>query len=143
MISPFTRILVAIGSTASIGFGVWHFSVPKGWNWNSYIDARATELIVAVDAINIFFSLSLVLFGLMNALLVFGNRSNRYSIAIVLGATCILWFARVLLQLFRPQGSMSPFLQYSMLLSFALVFLCYAVSLFLVLTKGASSRPAP
>jgi hypothetical protein len=131
----FIRILEAIGSLASIGFGVWHFFVPKKWNWYSYIDARATELIVAINAINTFFSLSLVLFGLMNILLIFGDRSNRYSIAVVLGATCILWLARVVLQLARPQGSMSPLLQYAMLSSFIFVFLCHAVSLLLVLAK--------
>jgi hypothetical protein len=136
MISLFTRILVAVGSLASIGFGIWHFFVPKAWNWNSYIDVRATELILAVNAINIFFSLSLVLFGVMNALLIFGEKSSNYSIMVVLSATCILWFARVLLQLVSPQGSMSPFLQYSMLTSFVLVFLCYAISLISVLRRG-------
>lgn len=134
------RILVAIGSSASIGFGIWHFSVPKDWKWYSYIDVRATELIIAINAINIFFSLSLVLFGLMNVLLIFGSKANRYSIAIVLGATCIVWFARVLLQLVRPQGSMSSLLQYSMLSSFVVVFLCFAIPLFSVLAKKDFGR---
>jgi hypothetical protein len=129
MINPFVKILVAIGSTASIGFGIWHFFVPRAWNWYSYIDPRATELIVAVRAINVFFSLSLVLFGLMNALLAFGGRANRYSILVVLGATCVLWLARVGLQLIHPQGSISATLQYTMLAAFVIVFLCYAVSM--------------
>ncbi|HWR11249.1 MAG TPA: hypothetical protein VN445_05480 [Rectinemataceae bacterium] len=140
MSNPLARIMIMIGSSASIGFGVWHFTVPKDWKWYSYIDARATELIVAVRAINIFFSLALVLFGLMNLLLIIGNKSNRYSIAIVLGATCVLWFTRVLMQVIRPQGSMSPVLQYSMLSSFIVVFLCFAVPLFLVLAKNDFSR---
>ena len=106
------RILIAIGSSASIGFGIWHFFVPKDWKWYSYIDARATELIIAVRAINIFFSL-----------------------ALVLGATCILWFTRVLMQIISPQGSMSPALQYSMLSSFVAIFLCYALPLILVLAR--------
>jgi len=133
--NPLARILIAIGSSASIGFGIWHFFVPKDWKWYSYIDARATELIIAVRAINIFFSLALVLFGLMNLLLMIGSKSNRYSIAIVLGATCILWFIRVLMQIFSPQGSMSPALQYSMLSSFVAVFLCYALPFILVLAR--------
>jgi hypothetical protein len=62
------RLLVMMGSTISIGFGIWHFSVPKAWNWYSYIDTRETELIVAVRAINVFFSLTLILFGIMNML---------------------------------------------------------------------------
>ena len=58
---PLVKILVLFGNIASIGFGVWHFFVPRLWNWYAYIDIRATELVVAVRAINIFFSLALVL----------------------------------------------------------------------------------
>lgn len=47
-------ILVMIGSSNSIGFGIWHFFVPKAWNWYSYIDGNATELIATVRAINAF-----------------------------------------------------------------------------------------
>ncbi len=43
------KILVMIGSSASIGFGIWHFFVPKAWNWYSYIDINATELVATVD----------------------------------------------------------------------------------------------
>jgi hypothetical protein len=130
-----TRILISIGSAASIGFGVWHFFVPRVWSWYSYIDGSATELVLAVRAINIFFSLSLVLFGLMNLLLAFGPHANRYSVAVVLGATCVLWAARVVLQLVYPQGSKSPLLQYGMLVSFVLVLGCYLASLVLVLVN--------
>lgn len=133
MVNLATKILVAIGSLASVGFGVWHFTVPKTWNWNSYIDAGAAELILAVSAINVFFSLSLVLFGLMNALLILGAGSNRYSMAIVLAATCLLWLARVALQLARPQGSMNPVLQHSMTAAFIVILLCYSIALVFVL----------
>ena len=54
------KILVMIGSCASIGFGIWHFFVPKAWNWYSYIDINATELVAAVRAINAFFVFSIV-----------------------------------------------------------------------------------
>ena len=64
------KILVIFGSSASIGFGIWHFFVPKAWNWYSYIDGNATELVAAVRAITAFFSLSLVLFGIVNILLI-------------------------------------------------------------------------
>jgi hypothetical protein len=72
------KILVTIGSSASIGFGILHFFVPKAWKWYSYIDINATELVVAVRTINVFFSLSLVLFGIVNLLLIYGDKSNRY-----------------------------------------------------------------
>jgi len=60
------KILVMIGSSASIGFGIWHFFVPTVWKWYSYIDSNATELVAAIRAINAFFSLSLVLLGIVN-----------------------------------------------------------------------------
>jgi hypothetical protein len=133
------RVLVSIASVASIGFGLWHFSVPDAWNWYSYIDAGATELVIAVRAINVFFSLSLVLFGLVNLLLVFGNRSNRYSIAVMLAATGVLWSTRLAFQLISPQGSISPILQYGLLSAFAVVTLCYLASLWLVLRQRTAA----
>ena len=122
-----------IGSSASIGFGIWHFFVPEAWKWYSYIDANATELVAAVRAINAFFSLSLVLFGIVNILLIYGDRSNRYSIIVMLAATCILWLTRVAFQVFYPQGSLYPGLQYGMLSAFVIITLCYLISSFGIL----------
>jgi len=123
------KILILIGSSTSIGFGIWHFFVPTAWKWYSYIDSNATELIAAIRAINAFFSLSLVLFGVVNILLVYGDKSNRYSITVVLAATSILWLTRVAFQVFYPQGSLYPGLQYGMLSAFVIVTLCYLISL--------------
>jgi hypothetical protein len=127
------KILVIFGSSASIGFGIWHFFVPKAWNWYTYIDSNATELVPAIRAINAFFSLSLILFGMMSILLICGDRSNRYSIIVVLTATSILWLTRVLLQVIYPQGSFNPGLQYGMLSAFVIVTLCYLISLLRIL----------
>jgi hypothetical protein len=127
------KILVMIGSSASIGFGMWHFFVPKAWNWFSYIDIHATELVAAVRAINVFFSLSLVLFGIVNILLIYGDKSNRYSIIVMLAATSILWLTRVAFQVIYPQGSLYPGLQYGMLAAFMIVSLCYVISLTMML----------
>lgn len=135
MTNSLVRVLVTIGSSASIGFGIWHFFVPKAWNWYSYMDARATELIVAVRAINVFFSLSLVLFGMLNLLFVYGGRANRYSIVVMLAATCILWLTRLAFQLIYPQGSINPLLQYGMLSVFIVINLCYLISLYLVAAR--------
>ncbi len=131
------KVLVAIGSSASIGFGIWHFFVPKAWKWYSYIDINATELVVAVRAINVFFSLSLVLFGIINLLFIYGDKSNRYSIIVMLAATCIMWVTRSVFQLIYPQGSMSPVLQYGMLSAFIIVSLCYIVSLLIMVSQKA------
>lgn len=130
-----TKILVGFGSLASIAFGVWHFFVPKAWKWYSYMDPAATELAVAVRAINVFFSLSLVLFGLLNIILVFSKFSNQFSISVLLGATCVLWLTRLIFQIVYPQGSFNPVVQYGMLIAFVLVNLCYLVSMGLVITQ--------
>jgi hypothetical protein len=127
------KILVLIGSCVSVGFGIWHFFVPGAWNWYSYIDINATELVAAVRAINAFFSLSLVLFGIVNILLIYGDKSNRYSIIVLLAATSILWLARVAFQVIYPQGSLVPGLQYGMLSAFMIVSLCYVISLMIIL----------
>ena len=131
------KILVMIGSSASIGFGIWHFFVPKAWKWYSYIDTNATELVAAVRAINAFFSLSLVLFGTVNILLIYGDKSNRYSIIVMLAATSILWLTRVAFQVIYPQGSLYPGLQYGMLSAFLIVSLFHITSLMMILFQKA------
>jgi hypothetical protein len=128
------KILVLLGSTASIGFGIWHFWVPKVWKWYSFIDPAATELIIAVRAINVFFSLSLILFGALNILFIFGN-SDRYSILVLLSASCVLWLTRLTLQIIYPQGSINPVLQYGMLCAFVTITLSYAVSLWMIVSQ--------
>jgi hypothetical protein len=127
------KILVMIGSSVSIGFGIWHFFVPTTWKWYSYIDTNATELVAAVRAINAFFSMSLVLFGIVNILLIYGDKSNRYSIIVMLAATCILWVTRVAFQVIYPQGSMYSGLQFGMLSAFVSVTLFYLISLISIL----------
>jgi hypothetical protein len=129
------KIFVMIGSCASIGFGVWHFFVPRLWSWYDYIDSHATELVIAVRSINIFFSLSLVLFGIVNILLVNGGKSNLYSIIVMLATTSQLWLTRVLLQIINLQGSLYPGFQYGMLAVFTLISLCYVISLIMTLAK--------
>jgi hypothetical protein len=129
MTSTAMRILVTIGSVASIAFGTYHFFVPRALDWYSYMAPEATELVIAVRAINVFFSLCLVLFGLMNATLAFGKDVGRYSMLVVLAATVILWTTRVVLQILFPQGSASTTLQYGMLAAFVAVLSCHLVPL--------------
>ena len=128
------KILVLSGSFASIGFGIWHFFVPEIWKWYSYIDVNATELVASVRAINVFFSLALVLFGVVNILFIYGDKSNRYSIIVMLAATSILWITRVAFQIIYPQGSINPILQYGMLSAFIIVSLCYIISLYVMVS---------
>lgn len=137
------KILVIFGSNASFGFGLWHFFVPRAWNWYSYIDSNAMELVAAVGAINAFFSLSLVLFGLVNILLIYGDKSNRHLIIVMLAATCTLWLTRVAFQVIYPQGSLYPGLQYKMLSAFVIVTLCYLISLLSMLVPKIPTWPVP
>ena len=129
------KVLVLSGSFASIGFGIWHFFVSELWNWYSYIDVNATELVAAVRAINVFFSLALVLFGVVNTLFIYGDKSNRYSIIVMLAATSILWITRVIFQIIYPQGSINPILQYGMLSAFIIVWLCYIIPLVILVLQ--------
>lgn len=134
---------MTFGSIISIGFGMWHFFVPSIWNWYSYFDKTATELIIAVRAINIFFSLLLVLLGIANMLFVFRKPpQDRFSMMVMLSISTILWTTRLILQLVYPQGSQNPIIQYSMLLTFILVWGCFALSLYFVLKENKSSKAA-
>jgi len=130
--SLLVKILVIIGSLSSIGFGIWHFFVPKAWNWYSFIDPKAAELVVAVRAINVFFSLALVLFGVINFLFIYADHANRYSIIVLLTETTILWLTRFFFQLIYPQGSLYPGLQYGMLFAFAMITLCHLIPLLII-----------
>jgi hypothetical protein len=130
------KILTAFGSVVSIGFGIWHFFIPGIWNWYSYIDKSAAELIIAIRAINIFFSLSLILLGIANLLFLFKTPQNKFSLVVLLSISTILWATRSVLQIIYPQGSQNLLFQYSMLFIFLLVLACFSISLFLVLSKN-------
>jgi hypothetical protein len=131
------RVLTTIASIVTIGFGVWHVFVPKIWRWHTYIDSKATELVRAIQAINIFFSLSLVLIGLMNIIVIWSSESNRFSILIVLSVSIVLWVTRSVLQIANPQGSFNPFLRYGMLLAFLIVTILYVGSFVLTLAQNS------
>ncbi|MFI0431259.1 hypothetical protein [Mariniflexile sp. HMF6888] len=129
------KILTICGSVISIGFGIWHFFVPIIWNWYAYIDSDVTELVIAVRAINIFFSLLLVLLGIANLLLIFRKFQDYYSLLVVLGISTILWATRLILQIVHPQGSQNSIIQYAMLGTFILVFISFAISLIIALNQ--------
>ena len=126
------KILVSFGSLCTAAFGVWHFFVPDQWDWYAYISPQGTrKLVLAVRAINVFFSLSLVLIGIANpAHHVFFARAfpacgHVCTIQLIVGGT--VRFSRSL----APQGSANPSLQYGMLVSFLAIFSCFLVSLLL------------
>lgn len=133
-------VVLTIGSAITICFGAWHLFVPSIWNWYSYFPGEATELVVAVRAINVFFSTSLVAFGVV--MLVFIHRKPMvtfYARSMSISLT-VLWGLRVALQLIWPQGSMVPALQYGMLGVFVMVFAMFAYSSCFL--RDASRNPA-
>jgi len=127
------QVLISISSVISILFGIWHFFVPRIWNWYSYIDAAATELIVAVRAINVFFSAALVIFGMMNIAIVWLERDSKISLVVVISSSCTMWLLRILMQVIYPQGSMNMLLQFGMLGAFILTFALYVVGLMIII----------
>ena len=129
---------ITIGSLISVGFGLWHFFIPSIWNWYSYIDPLATELIIAVRAINIFFSLLLVLLGIANIIVVFRATYDQFTYLVLISISVILWATRVILQIIYPQGSQNQILQYCMLSIFIFVLLCYLMGLFFII-KGSEN----
>lgn len=129
------KTLTAAGSIVSTAFGLWHFFVPEIWDWYSYIEPGARELVIAVRAINFFFSLLLVLLGTANIVLVYRRYPDQLSAVVFLTVSAILWLTRVILQLVYPQGSEMKLLQYSMLIVFLSVFFCFASSLLFILKR--------
>ncbi len=133
------KILTTLGSVCSTAFGIWHFFVPGQWNWYSYINAQATELVLAIRAINVFFSLCLVLFGIANMLFVY-FQPTRFALIVMLSLSSILWAVRCFFQFVYPQGTIHPILQYGMLAAFILIFALFAVSLLLVVSNTALEK---
>jgi len=128
-----SKILCTAGSIITVGFGIWHFFVPKAYKWYSYMDKSATELVVAVRAVNVFFSLSLVLIGLTNIVFAYLIKDSRQGYIVMMAVSSVLWLVRAIMQIAYPQGSINPALQYGMLASFIITFLLFAVSFVLAL----------
>jgi len=129
---------IIVGSLISVVFGIWHFFIPGIWNWYSFIDPLATELVIAIRAINILFSLLLVLLGLANIVVVFRVRYDRFTYLALISISVILWAARVILQIIYPQGSQNLLLQYFMLSIFIFVLICYSMGIFLIIKRKES-----
>jgi hypothetical protein len=121
-------VLLTIGSTITICFGGWHLFVPVIWNWYSYFPGDASELVVAVRAINIFFSISLIIFGAIMLVFIYRKPIAAFYARSISISLSLLWGIRVVSQLIWPQGSMTPTLQYGMLSVFVLVFILFVSS---------------
>lgn len=126
------KVLLTIGSAITIGFGAWHLFVPVLWNWYSYFSREASELVVAVRAINTFFSTCLVIFGVVMLVFIYRRPVVAFYVRSISISLTLLWGIRVASQVIWPQGSMNPALQFGMLGIFVLVFMLFVFSSFLV-----------
>ena len=124
-VTALSRVLGTVAGVVSVGFGLWHLFVPMIWDWYPHISPDAPELVIAVRAINFFFSLSLILFGGLTVLYTWAPRPGPFFTRALWAAMSVLWGARVAMQVIAPQGSASALLQYSMLTIFVLVFALY------------------
>lgn len=131
-------ILVSFASLATIFFGIWHFFLPAQWNWYSYIVPGATELVIAVQAMNVLFSLCLILIGTADLLLILVG-SDRLARIVMLSLSSILWTVRVMMQIIAPQGSALPLLQYGMLTGFLLIWICFAIGLWIEIKHNTAA----
>lgn len=132
------KISTYLGSAISICFGIWHFFIPTIFEWYSYIDTNAQELVLAVKATNLFFSLFMVLLGTMNILLIGNKQTSKHTIMTLLTINIILWFIRVVVQIIAPQGTINFYMQYGMLSAFIIVLFFY-ISAFIVYLKHSFS----
>jgi len=74
-----------------------------------------------------------VMLGVANVLSVLNISKGKFQTIIIISISVLLWLVRVILQVIYPQGSRNQVIQYGMLLVFIIVFLCFAITLFLLL----------
>lgn len=132
------RLLIVLPCLITIGFGAWHFTVPSTWDW--YTAINAPELVLAVRAINVLFSLLMVLLGGVTLVLAVRTPTEGFALRLMVSASVLLWGTRVVLQLLFPQGTEIGVANL-MLAIFAATWLCFASALF-ILVRGLR-RPMP
>jgi hypothetical protein len=134
------RVLIIVPSLLTIGFGVWHFAVPTVWNWWAAIRPQATELVLAVRAVNVLFSLLLTLHGLITIVLALRRPTERFALGLLLAASVVLWAFRVGLQVVYPQGTQIPGVAPTMLITFSTILAAYAAGLTWLLIQRHARR---
>jgi hypothetical protein len=123
------KILVFSGLIITLLFGIWHLFVPKLYKWFSYIPDVPLELKNAITATNFFLSLALILISVL-AFLIFQNSTpSRMILQIICFPLGILWAARLIYQVFIPQGLMIQNLRYYLIIIFLIPFCCFIIPL--------------
>jgi len=122
-------LLIIVPSLLTICFGVWHFAVPTVWNWWAAIRPEATELLLAVRAINVLFSLLLCLHGAVTIVITLRRPVERFALGLLLAASVVLWSCRVGLQVVYPQGTQIPGVAPAILITFVAIFGAFVATL--------------
>ena len=117
-----------VGGAVALGFGLWHFTVPGAYGWQSYVPEAPQTLVDAVAATNFFMSFSLSLIGASNIVMPLLAESATPVGRYWLWANVGLWTTRAAYQLVKPQGSHNPALQWGMTGAFILTDLLFIVA---------------
>lgn len=126
------KILLVVGGIITLCFGVWHFFVPTKYNWFSYTPSLPSELKRAIEASNFFLSTMLVILGIETIYFVI---SDAYEIKIMMILMSLLWIARTVYQIIKPQGSLVSGLSVILTVIFFLTALCFIIPLILTTIK--------
>ncbi|MDP1817238.1 MAG: hypothetical protein Q8K92_22470 [Leadbetterella sp.] len=126
------KILIVVGGSITLCFGVWHFFVPKIYNWFSYTPSMPSELKRGIEASNFFLSTMLVLFGIVTMYFAISEVSE---IKIMLITMSVLWLTRTIYQIVEPQGGFIPGLSEILTVVFFFTSLCFIIPLILIGVK--------
>ena len=126
------KILIVVGGSITLCFGVWHFFVPKIYNWFSYTTSLPSELKRAIEASNFFLSTMLVLFGILTIYFAIREASEVKTMLIIMS---VLWLTRTIYQIVEPQGSLIPGLSVILTVVFFSTSLCFIIPLILIGVK--------
>lgn len=98
-------VLAIAGGAITAGFGIWHYFIPDQYGWLNYIDKNLVELQRAVTAANFFLSTSLTMLGVWSIIMPAVFQDMKELNAVWCWTMTALWTARVLFQVFSPQGT--------------------------------------
>ncbi len=129
------KIVILVGSMITLGFAVWHFLVPWKYKWFSYMPNISKDLENSIKATNFFFALSLLLLGSLSLIVTSWLWENTLIIKIVLVMMSILWTARVVYQIIKPQGKMLQHVSTIILGTYIITDLLFVIPMFIVFFK--------
>ena len=96
------QILYSAGLILSALVGVWHFFVPKMFQWYNYIPDEYENLITGINWTNFFFSLLLTGYSLILLIMRKKVFSGEKDILIMYGFMVFVWFCRAAITFIEP-----------------------------------------